>query len=464
MSFRLLGGLLTAAAVVTLFTEGCAWDQFEPGPALTAGGAGGTGGSGGGVGGNEGGTGGEGTGGSELPTGCGHIDLLQDTFGDGVTGFIWTVSGPANEDNGPFLSADPGSSQGVYRSSRRYDLTGGTVTIKVLQVPDAAVSMEESAVFRVEHNDGRYAEFRLRSDAIEAGIQQNNGFVQLHPVTVYDALAHAYLRFREQDGTLHWQVSADGSSFTDLATAPVTAAFSDVRRIRVAAGAGRGVSGPVSESRLDDITGQFPGGDFAWCPIRALVDDFDDTFRSDEWLNAGGTSVIPAVEAGGQLVMTLAPGGSGTQAYVSSQAYDLTGDAVTVEVPEVSAVPSTTFFELRGDRSLLSIRIIGRVDMMTMAEVFEVEAVVDSAEEDELVLISAPYDPASFRWLRIRDDQGALRFEHSSDGTEASWMEIATRSPNTVPIDDLLVAMGVTSSAAAMAPGQTRFDNLNNPP
>ena len=206
---------------------------------------------------------------------------------------------------------------------------------------------------------------------------------------------------------------------------------------------------------FDDPSGQSPDGDDAWCPIHALVDDFEDTFRSPEWLNTTGDAVVSALETEGELVMTLAPGAAGSKAYISSQAYDLTGGEVVVEIPEVSTPPSTTFVELRGDTSVIAIRILATIDMMSMEPLYEVDVSVDSKEDPVVPIVTLDYDLMAHRWLRIREADGALFFEHSADGSE--WLELGTRSPNDIPVDDLLVAIGVSTTAAAMDPRADAF-------
>ena len=210
MVFRLLGGLAVAGALASIAMGACAWDTFDVGSdtggAVAAGGAGGAGGA----------TGGNGSGGMPVSDGCGRIDLLQDDFGDGETAFIWYLSGSGtvNETNG-HLSATPGSSSevGLYRSTRRYDLTGGTITVEVDAVPDNAVSGNERGVFRIEQNNGRWASFRVNTAGLEVGWQQNGAYAVLNPPLGFDPVEHKFLRFAEADGTLFWQVSADGGEF-----------------------------------------------------------------------------------------------------------------------------------------------------------------------------------------------------------------------------------------------------------
>ena len=455
----LLGGIVVVGA--------CAWDKFEV-PSPAEGGAGSSaGGTGGDAGGAAGGTGGEG-GSPASFDGCGRIDLLSDSFDDLMRSYLWSTrissGGAAHEDNG-FLLTNPGGSSGVglYRSTRRYDLTGGSVTVRVLQVPDAAVSGSESAVLRVEEDDGRFASIRLNSDRVEAGFRVNGGYNSLATETPYSATTHAYVRISEVDGELLWQHSGNGSTFTDFASSPVTTVFADVTRMRVAVGAALGVSDVVSESHFSATVGASNDSIQAWCPMPALRDTFDDTFRSSEWRNSHGSANISATEVDGQLVMTLAPGLSGDRQYVSSQAYDLTGSDFIVEVPEISGVPSTTFVELQGDDALIAINLVAATDMDTNADVFTVNVTVDPSDGDPIpVVVDEPYDPAAYRWLRIEEAAGELIFHSSTDGI--TWTSFGKRSPNTIPVTDLRAAIGVRSSGASPSPGRSVFDNVNSPP
>lgn len=439
----------------------CGWDVYEFVPVADTGGAGGVGGEGGSTGGEggEGGTGGEG---GAPANGCGRIDLMQDDFSDGVRGYIWNATGTVSEGTSLITEAGSTNAVGLYRSSRRYDITGGRVTVDVDLVPDSAVSMSERGVFRLEYNDGRFAEFRVNTNDLAVGYHQNGAFQRLNMPTVYDMTLHRQFRFTEADGVLTWQVAGDDGTFTEIASAPTTAVFPSTKRLRVALGAAYGISGVTSVAEWDNISGFASDSLQAWCPIAVFRDDFEDGFLSDEWLNTNGSAAVTGLETEGNVVLTLAPGVSATKTWVSSQAYDVTGDAASIEIVETSAAPSTTFFELRGDTAAVTIRVVSSIDMMTMEEKKEIEAVVDSKEDDALVLTTEDYDPAAYRWVRIRDDDGALVFERSTDG--GAWEEWARQSPARVPVEDVLIAFGLTSTAAAATPGQTRFDNLNNAP
>ncbi len=461
MRWHVLLGLAAASIWLGSQLGGCGWDGFDP-RLSPGGGSGGAAGGQGGAGGSAGGEGGDaGSGGKPSTEGCGRIDLLQDTFNDGVMSHVWYVSGTGsvNESNGINLAADPGTTHALYRSSRRYDFSGGTVSVRLLAAPDAATG--EAAAFLLERDDANWAGFVVGDGNLYAGVQRNGGFTPYNELTPYDAAQHAYLRFRERNGELAWEVSADGTTFDELLALPLSVLF-PMQRVRVGLGAIRGASGPVSVSELDNIAGQSQGADFSWCAASTLEDDFADGLRSDEWINSAGDPLSTAFELDGELHITLSPGDPATREYISSQAFDLTDSEVLVEVPETSAAPSQTYLALRGPEGTLSIRVVSAIDGTTMEETHLLEAVLDLVTDDEDVLASTDYDPSTHRWWRIGERGGGLVFEHSPDGQ--AWEQLASRSPSPLAVDDLLVVLGATTPAGGDPPGQSRFDNLNLAP
>lgn len=458
---RSLFACLVATVTATALIDGCGWDTFDPrlAPVVSAGGAGGDAGSGGAGGdGANGGAGGE-----PVDLVCGTIALLQESFNSGSRAHIWyvdTSSGAStSEANGISLVITPGNNSGdfaAYRSSRRYDLTGGSIAVEVRQVPTQTIP-DNGAIFRVELDDNNAADFFISDNLLQIRRRLNGGNQPLDTTIPYDPSEHRYIRFREEDGVLYWEVSPTGNGFTPVASLPVVGLF-PMTRVRVMLGGAAGSDTP-GEAEFDNVSGQRPGAENAWCPTSYLVDDFEDGFRSNDWFNEDGSGTSPAREVGGLLVISLAPSANVYREYASSQSYDLTGGAVSVEISELSAAPSTTYLTLVEDQLRLGIRVVSTVEPDdSITEL--IEAAIDDADMDENVLVSEPYSATAHRYWRIRELDDTTYFETSADGT--TWAELARRSPNpVVPITAFKVEIGTSSGATSAAPGQTSFDNLN---
>lgn len=451
---------VVAAAVIAL--AGCDWDTFDPrvGPVTSTGGAGGSGGTG--AAGGAGASGGAG-GGPVDPIVCGTIALMQETFNDGTRDHIWyedlSSGASTTEANGSSLVITGGDNSGdfaAYRSARRYDLTGGSIAVEVRAVPTQTIP-ENGAIFRVELDNENAADFFIADGLLQIRRRLSGGNNPIDATIAYDPTAHRFLRFREAEGVLHWEVSPSGSGYTAVASLPIVALF-PMSRVRVMLGAAAGSSTP-GVAEFDNVSGQRPGAVNAWCPASYLVDDFEDGFRSEDWFNESGSNTSPAREVDGRLVISLTPNADVYREYASSQSYDLTGGGVSVEVPELSSAPSVTYLTLAEDRRRLEIRAVSVVEPDDSVTVL-LEAAIDDADMDENVLVSEPYSADAHRFWRIREQDDTTFFETSPDG--AAWTELARRSPNPVtPVTAFKIELGAASEASTAAPGQTLFDNLN---
>ena len=75
------------------------------------------------------------------------------------------------------------------------------------------------------------------------------------------------------------------------------------------------------------------------------------------------------------------------------------------------------------------------------------------------MLGTTPYDPTQHRWLRIRDDDGTLVWESSSDGQ--SWNIEGQQTPNPITMDIMRIELSADATDTTPTPGQAIFDNVN---
>lgn len=169
--------------------------------------------------------------------------------------------------------------------------------------------------------------------------------------------------------------------------------------------------------------------------ITTLVDEFA-TLNTSQWRTDYSTGPVPAA-SGGQMVFT-----SSTTALASRMesryGYNLTGNAVTVECPQIGdqSLTTLTCYPLRlfGSGTVsVSVRVTGGV----LAFLSSSTAVYSTA-----------YDAVAHRWLRIYERDKGIYFATSANGT--SWVDrySITAWPNQWSPFCVVPAFGVETSGA----------------
>lgn len=152
------------------------------------------------------------------------LSTLTDTFGansidavkwnayyDGGTGSISEGGGFANFAPSPL--AAPGYA--TFDSQSLYDLTSSYGLVRVAQTLNADANANTSMYLRVDDNNY----FEMRVIGSPATINANKNVLGVG-VTVasmtYSAVTHAWWRIRESAGSIFWDTSPDGSTWTNL--------------------------------------------------------------------------------------------------------------------------------------------------------------------------------------------------------------------------------------------------------
>ena len=448
----------------------CGWDTFDPrlvsGPVGAggdaAGGSGGTGASGGDEGGGDGGDGGS-------PIGpCGTVDLLSETFDAPRNRQIWDdyTSGDGTFATGTgalTLTIDNTTySTAELTSDHLHDLRGSSVAVEVTSVP---ITAPAEGLFWLGPDSSNHARFMVRGGQLRAAYVLS-GSELLLSTSAYDATAHRWWRIREDAGVLFWEVSPDGSAYTTVAERPVTGLFSvNAVRARLRNYAANTAPAAPEIFTVETILTEGPGN-MAWCPVSAIHDDFDDGYRSNDWVLSGGTSGANALEVDGKVVVNLIPARVNDYQYISAANYDFTSGQLTAELVQHGGAATSSFLELTRTGQKIIFQVID-VDDMNGGTVTEIQALTD-VDGDVQLRGSRVYDPAVHRFWRIRHDGVGLLWDTSADGltwpdAASDERQIATASPTPADliITDLDVRVGARAEAEALSPGQPQFDNLN---
>jgi hypothetical protein len=153
---------------------------------------------------------------------------LVDTFEDGVLDTsLWSGSYGDPDEVGGRARIPCTTGYAGLKSGSVYTLTGSGITIRLhAPAPDSATTAAASCLV-LSSTGGTDAGFIVDSAQTALGLYLREGYADGAAVFLtYSPTDHAWLRFREDAGTLYWDTSPDGVDWTNrrTATTPVWAA------------------------------------------------------------------------------------------------------------------------------------------------------------------------------------------------------------------------------------------------
>jgi hypothetical protein len=401
--------------------------------------------------------GGGGSGGTTGPTDCGGVGLLTDDFEDGApNGADWSsyayLGADISEQGGAVVFSLPPTGRGYaeYTSWDAYDLRQRRLAFELTDVPttlaevvvNVAVGSGQSALADFELEQGQ-----LRCVVWAAG--QRNEVCSL----TYDGGDYRFLGFREEGGTIHWEVSWDGSTWFSKHSQAVEGIF-DPRYTSTAIQVEGNGEGSAAAIRLESVTGTASTDD-TYCPMSTLVDDFDATSESPAWLDLQGTNGCTIVQASSEVVLGVNSGAPEDTLCIlaSASSYDLVDDAVSLEITQAPAAGSNVeLFLAAGPRQE------GSVAFSIMGG----ELRTGTWEWQTFTQASAlAYSATDHRWVRIRLEGATAHWEASSDGD--TWTSLNSA---VVPFDMRRSAVLIGTLAHGSVPSTTQLsvDNVNVTP
>lgn len=146
------------------------------------------------------------------------LAMLGDDFDDGrINSTLWpTLSGGPTETGGRLRIPVSTAADASVLSARTWNLVGSTLTAKLATVPAAGGSSNAAASMWVNSTtSGTRIGWRLDALAGVIAAMSQTGFSDPSPTNLtYSAIDHAWLRVRETSGTVYWETSPDGYTWT----------------------------------------------------------------------------------------------------------------------------------------------------------------------------------------------------------------------------------------------------------
>lgn len=418
--------------------------------ATTSGGGAGGSGVGGAGGGGAGVGGGGGEGGGELGP-CGKFDMLRDDFESEAFTKSYFGLGQAKVQGGALVAeyGPTGSSTqyiGAF-SLQTYDLRDSAIAVRAVEVTNATTGYVET-FFRVALGNS-YVHIAKVGTQLRFVRDTAGDYQQIGAVT-YDPVLHAHWRMRESAGTFYFETSADGTSWSVRAQTPSSALLPlDLLNLELGSYYESPGSSP-GRARFDELRGEAATVGPA-CKLTTLRDDFDQSSEATLWRRSSDDPGCKHAYIDGRLQFDFTDGESGYCFLRSSRLYDLSASAISLRAVEVTAPGKTaeTYVELRavgGDAVL----VVGNGNLLILGR----KPVGGSTEQ----IFSTAYLPSEFAYWRLRESNGSVVLETSSDGT--SFTERAQHQLDFDP-SRVEVILGAGTWNDPVDVGTVRLDDLN---
>jgi hypothetical protein len=328
-------------------------------------------------------------------TPCSGPTTLTDNFDDGVAGPDWnpfTFPGmTAAESGGELVLTLPAvttsSNYGGYDSKRYFDLRDSRMFVEVTQTTSPA-GHAQTYFGCYDFNNANSAEIVFENGELVATLNLAGNFMTIGNVA-YDPVAHRWWQIRESQGTLYFEASSDGITYTAIAAVP-TPSFVSAVGISLTVGTYQNETA-TGTARFDNLNGgNAPVG--GSCKASTLRDDFNAGAIGAQWVRSFAAGGCTNSETGGNVVMTHQSNASSSCGLVGPFGYDLTDDAIFVGMVGTPTVtgPDNVYLAVI-DASGQSVSVDEGGNMLQL---------IHYVGGTDTTLSSVPYDPVQHRYFR----------------------------------------------------------------
>lgn len=147
---------------------------------------------------------------------------IRDNFNDNSrnTG-IWNEFGSVAETTGKLVVTSTISSAvyGGYTSATKYDLTGSYAYSKVIDAGNQSLASWQAIPILLAVDANNSLSWYINTGNIHAQKQIAGVYTDIKGDVAYDSAVHKYFRIRESSGTVYWDYSTNGKSWTNYTSA-----------------------------------------------------------------------------------------------------------------------------------------------------------------------------------------------------------------------------------------------------
>lgn len=367
--------------------------------------------------------------------------LLYDTFA-ATSGKWYSTNAATGVLSGGLMRIKPTSGYDYVGSSNAVDFTDSYLSFKLVQ--NSVLGLGSNSMTLTAKVDAtNWVEFVInggRTYANNATVTMRERVAGVDSDTTfrYDPAVHIWFRLRESDGTLFWETSVDGVTWTVRRSKTTTLTLTSVEVLMV--GGFWAAEAGTTFATIDDFN-LFAGPP----PLKASV--FTDEFNTVDpvlWYMDG-----PSV-SGGRL--NIVPS-TGYRYALSSESWNLTDDHFLVQLVEnATGLTVTSEFTARLDASNgFQFIIPGNA-----TEPLILREKVAGVNSD----VNVPFKPSLYKWFRLRHGSGQIHWEVSRDG--ATWSILRSKT-SVLSVTAMFCMISVGYYGVEPSPGTARFDNLNVP-
>lgn len=329
-------------------------------------------------------------------------------------------------------------------SKNRYNLNGSSFAAKIVDAGNQALTSVECIIYAAQDDNNKvYITINgnfITARKIIAGVNNAIG-----SSLAYVAATHQYLRIVEFSGTLYFDWSTDGITWTNFAS--LVNPFGSVQSVLLGLQHGN-YSGEASTStaKFDEVNN---------VPSSHTTDEVADNFNDNEvnttlW-DAFTTDLVITNEINTLLEITPPIGQTGVNygGIKTDLRYNLEGKTIYVEVPQVTnqATTAECTFALE-------------IDEFNRVLITQSAGLINFIREtlDQQDRTSIAYSATAHRWWRFRESSGTVYFETSPDGV--TWTTRKSTG-DTVPLSNIQVIIEAGTYESVTNPGKCQFDNFN---
>lgn len=373
------------------------------------------------------------------------VSTLTDAFSTIDTG-KWTPDGAS----GYSITSDSGAAKLEYATAAyasayltsvdTYNLIGSQA---VVEIPDIGTVLTDTTsaarLYFLDQSDPNNSNMRLYVSANYGIVAQlnNSGSLDYNNGTgsgTYSTTTHRWLRIRESSGTIYFDTSPDGSSWTNAHSFATSLVAWDLTNVLISLEVQRGAGAGGSPGYVKFDNFNLPPA----LPAEQLEDHFGDVGASDLiWSYELG---ISAFILQGIAYVGAYPG------LVSTNTWDLTDSQIHFELKSYDIDAGEGVFCVFGDEGLAEYLMVN-VDGTTIA--YENDTATISS--------STTYDAVAHRFIRFRHSGSTAYIEASSDGL--SWSTLPSGSGSYTPNPNMHMWFFTTGTGDGAV-----IDNVNTLP
>jgi len=384
---------------------------------------------------------------------CGTIELLADDFQSSTKSPAWnpyTYNGTSVAQGGGELVATivPTGGAGAYAgygSYYRMDLRDARLYVHVTQVLSPAT--RGVTRFQATPDVNNNITILEAAGVLYALIGTGGTQVTIGSIP-YDATDDAWWQLREDQGTVYFETSPDGQTFTAFASA-ATPAFAASARIDLSAGTDRPETNPGA-AHFASLNGGTPSGQ--WCPATMLADDFNSGVIGLECGNSYMSNGATYNETGGSVTFGV-PGTLVIEtALVSAMAYDLSESAIVTQIQTVPVASSCNGFMRANTPSNDYMVFAANIASLTC-----LRGIAGSSQQ----VCQVPFDATAHKLWRLRGASGTAYWETSPDGS--TWTTQYSE-PSAFPLGAVGIGVGARENGTVGSVQTAVFDTFNQLP